>query len=165
MRPRRGQQVRDGAVGGSDSPNASGESEWRRRRLRTWNSCRASWIKHQLRRHDDARHDRLPRRVLTVCSISGDACEAISHDGQPVAGTDPKWSNDEATIFFLRTTPNRGLRHELWAIDDDGSNERKLFDVGPIAATDVDFAVARDGQIVWAKVDRGQSELWTAKLE
>lgn len=54
--------------------------------------------------------------------------------------------------------------HELWVVDSDGENERKLLDFGPIYGTDIQYDVAADDQIVGAQYRRHRTELWMATL-
>ncbi len=61
---------------------------------------------------------------LYLVSLSGNAPRKLL-TAQPAESTDsePKWSPDGKTIVFTRNT---GGKHELWLVDRDGQNARKL---------------------------------------
>lgn len=100
---------------------------------------------------------------LVICEAVPETCRGLSGDDEPFPGTHPRWSSDGTRIFFFRTAQDP-QHHELWVVDRNGKNSRRLFDVGPIASSDVQFAVVRDDHIVWAQYDRGDDEIWLARF-
>ena len=101
---------------------------------------------------------------LVICPVTGDACEVLSSAAGPVRGVHPGWSSDESRIFFLRLPDADPSASELWVVDRDGRNQRKLVDLAPRDFVDRRFDVTPDDQIIWNRVDRGSEEIWMAAL-
>jgi hypothetical protein len=54
---------------------------------------------------------------------------------------------------------------EIWSIDRDGANRRKLVEIGPYDPRSVYFSVAEDDSIIWNQFDReGGDEIWMAEV-
>ncbi len=56
-----------------------------------------------------------------------------------------------------------GMR-EVWTALLDGTNARKIADIGPLQADGWDYDVLPTGQIVFARVNASRREFWAADL-
>jgi Tol biopolymer transport system component len=102
---------------------------------------------------------------LMICeAVAPESCGSISANGDAFPGTRPRWSSDESRIFFLRSAKDKPQIHDLWVVGRNGENAERLFEVGPIASSDVQFAIARNDRVIWAQYDRGDDEIWMARL-
>jgi lipoprotein-anchoring transpeptidase ErfK/SrfK len=70
---------------------------------------------------------------LFVVGVNGESHQLISAQPGSTSDTDPRWSPDGKTILFTRTSDNNkngqyepGDPHEVWLVDQDGLNPRKL---------------------------------------
>ena len=95
---------------------------------------------------------------------SGAECEILSNDGEPVLGAQPKWSSDESLVYFRRSTADVD-RKEVWVVNRDGSNARKLVEYGPLQTLDPAFVLLPDGNVLWKKYERGDDEIWMAEID
>jgi hypothetical protein len=99
-------------------------------------------------------------RIL-VCPREGSECRVIGE------GRSASWSGDGARIYFQR--PGRrldvpGLRSiELWVMEGDGQNPRRVALLEPQLSHATPVAVSRDDQVAWVQVRREKSELWLAE--
>jgi TolB protein len=93
--------------------------------------------------------------VITLCRVADGSCRSISR------GRNPKWSVADNRIYFTR--PARAAE-QLWSIAIDGSDERRMSDLGVFSALAGFIDVSRDGILTWAPFQPGRQELWTATL-
>lgn len=97
-------------------------------------------------------HDGQVRR----CTLDPLICERVTD------GFRARLSTDGETIYFHRHL--RGTRWQLWAVDADGSSERRLGVTGPHGRLDRTFAVTPEGEVIYTRYQPGESDLWTASL-
>ena len=98
---------------------------------------------------------------ILVCPRDGSGCRVVGE------GRSASWSGDASRIYFER--PGRrlddpGLRsRELWVMEPDGRNPRRVAVLEPqhILATPV--AVSREDLVAWVQVRRAKPELWLAE--
>ena len=72
----------------------------------------------------------------------------------------PVWIADDARIMFMRATTR--TEGEVWSINVDGTNARKIVNVGPFRVIDLAFDATPTGEIIWAEFNQGRHELWQA---
>jgi Tol biopolymer transport system component len=94
---------------------------------------------------------------IMVCPSSGGACKVLT------TGKRPKWSGDGSRIYFFRAAQTRDS-FELWSSADDGSEEKRIAQLGPFRPAEAHFDVSSRGQIVWAPFREGRQELWLAEI-
>jgi hypothetical protein len=70
---------------------------------------------------------------LFVAGVNGDTRQLIPSQPGGTSDSNPKWSPDGKTVAFTRTYDNDkngkfepGDQHEVWLVDQDGQNPRKL---------------------------------------
>jgi Tol biopolymer transport system component len=95
-------------------------------------------------------------RIL-ACPVAGGACKVLTR------GNRLRWSGDGSRIFFFRTTRSANS-FELWSAAGDGSDEKKIAQLGPFRPTEVHFDVSSRGEIVWVRFEEGRQELWLAEI-
>jgi Tol biopolymer transport system component len=101
---------------------------------------------------------------MAICPATGEACEVLTHAGEPVPGEQPRWSSDESRIFFRRPGSARNM-HEVWVVNRDGSDAHRVLEYGPLQFLNRPFEVTADDKILWVRYDRGANEIWTAAIE
>jgi Tol biopolymer transport system component len=101
--------------------------------------------------------------ALVVCDAIGADCETLANDEGPIRGGRPRWSLDEARIFFRRAA-DRPLYSVLWAVDRDGKNVTRLFEFGPFEPDNVYYGVAADDTIIWNQLEQTPSEIWMSDV-
>lgn len=101
--------------------------------------------------------------TLVVCDAAGADCETLANNEGPIRGGRPRWSLDEARIFFRRAA-GRPLYSALWAVDRDGDNVTRLFEFGPFDPDNVYYGVGADDTIVWNQFEQTPSEIWIADI-
>jgi Tol biopolymer transport system component len=93
------------------------------------------------------------------------ACPA---DGQPcrtlVRGFRPIPFRDGVRFFYVRDTGAALAMREVWTALLDGTNARKVADIGPLQTNAWDYDILPTGQIVFARVNASRRELWAADL-
>jgi Tol biopolymer transport system component len=94
---------------------------------------------------------------IMVCPSAGGACRVLT------TGNRPKWSGDGSRIYFFRDAHSRDS-FDLWSCANDGSDEKKIAQLGPFRPAEVHFDVSSRGQIVWAPFRGGRQELWLAEI-
>lgn len=102
--------------------------------------------------------------ALVVCGASGEDCKTVANGDMPVRGNRPRWSLDEARIFFRRPTA-RSLYSTLWVVDRDGQDATRLFDLGPFEPDNFFYGVAADDTIVWNQFEQTPSEIWMSDVK
>ena len=73
-------------------------------------------------------------------------------------------SSDDARIFFLRPIRPGGVDRELWSVDTDGKNIRKIAVIGPWVVNSTLFDVSPDNRIVRVRPQSSAHRLWLADL-
>ena len=66
-------------------------------------------------------------------------------------------------MYFTRPGDTGGT-HDLWSIALDGTGEAMVHRLGAFRAIDVFFDISPAKQIVWAPLDAGTPQLWTAQI-
>jgi hypothetical protein len=94
---------------------------------------------------------------IMICPVTGRACNDL------LPGTRPKWSRDGKTIYFFRST-ERPEWFDLWRAASNGTQERKLAQLGPFTASEAHFDISSRGKVVWAPFQEGRQELWLAEI-
>jgi serine/threonine protein kinase len=92
------------------------------------------------------------------------ACAADGPCRTLVEGNAGTPSHDDTRIFFLRNVRPGGTDRELWSVDSDGRNLRKVAVIGPWGANAVVFDVSPDGRIVRPRPLSSEHRLWLADL-
>jgi hypothetical protein len=54
---------------------------------------------------------------------------------------------------------------EVWTANTDGTNARKLTDIGPLPPEGYDYDVSPRNQIVFPRFNASRRELWAADLK
>ena len=106
-----------------------------------------------------------------ICTVSTGECGTIdtgtdANDFWAVGGLGhyARWSSDESRVFFNRRSQRPGIL-ELWVVDRDGNNARRLFEYGPVDPLDGRFQVLSDDRILWNElVPSHRAELWSATI-
>ena len=74
-------------------------------------------------------------------------------------------SHDGSSLFFVRDTgADRNLR-ELWMSSVDGSNPRKVGNIGPLPPDIWGYDVSPTNQIGYTRLNASRRELWLANLK
>jgi Tol biopolymer transport system component len=111
----------------------------------------------------DPRWSQDGRRLLGAWDAQAWMCQADSGECLAITkGDSPVWAADERRILLLR--PRTRVEGEVWSVALDGSDERKVVNVGPFRVIDVAFDVAPGGQVIWAEFNQGRHELWHATV-
>lgn len=100
---------------------------------------------------------------LVTCDVGTSACTGLAGENVNLPGHNPRWSADRSDIFFLRRAREPQM-HEVWAVGRDGGEPRRLFEIGPIAPSDIQFAVTGGDRVVWVQRAREESEIWMARI-
>lgn len=101
-----------------------------------------------------------PDRGVVTCAVDGSSCREITEGRWPV------WSGDGSRIYFLRGGASTVTgRYELWSVNVDGSDTRKLRSIGPFTAIDIFFDVSPRDLMVWGEYREGRREIWAARVE
>ena len=102
--------------------------------------------------------------TLVLCDAPTFDCTPILHDGEPVGGAIPRWSADETRIFFRRALQGKPGFADIWVVGRDGSDLRRLVEIGPYDPRSVFFGIDEDDNIVWNEFDSlGSAEIWMAE--
>jgi Tol biopolymer transport system component len=96
--------------------------------------------------------------VVVICRVADETCRPITR------GSTPKWSPGDGRLYFLRPA-GPGGSYALWTIAVDGTDERRIADLGTFRQIDTFFDVSKDGLITWAPMTAGSAQLWTATLK
>jgi serine/threonine protein kinase/Tol biopolymer transport system component len=102
-------------------------------------------------------HEPKRGQSIVICRVLDASCRTLTH------GSQPKWSVGDGRIYFLRQTPT-GV-HDLWSIAVDGTDERRVAELGTFRSTDVFFDVSRQGLLTFAPFRAGRQEIWTASIK
>ncbi len=92
------------------------------------------------------------------------ACDADGPCRTLAEGNAGRPSHDDTHIFFLRDVRPGRVDRELWSVDSDGKNLRKIAVIGPWDASAVAFDVSPDSRIARAKPLSSEHRLWLADL-
>lgn len=90
---------------------------------------------------------------IMICPAEGSSCRRLT------LGYSPRWSTDDAHIYFYRSSALRD-GEELWSITREGTSERMLVNLRPMHPIGDFFDVSPTGQIVWVQYQPGKHELW-----
>jgi Tol biopolymer transport system component len=101
--------------------------------------------------------DTVPIGKIVACSADG-PCRILAEGsaGQP--------SHDDARIFFVRMSRPGSVDRELWSVDSNGTNLRKITVIGPWSSSAVAFDVSPRGRIVRPEPLSSEHRLWVADL-
>jgi Tol biopolymer transport system component len=94
---------------------------------------------------------------IVACAADG-PCRTLAEGdrGRP--------SHDDTQIFFLRIVRAGRVDREVWSVDSDGKNLRKIAVISPWDVTSVWFDVSPDSRIVRARPLSSEHRLWVADL-
>jgi Tol biopolymer transport system component len=95
--------------------------------------------------------------VIVICTVADEKCRPITR------GLSPKFSPQDDRLYFLRAA-GRGS-YALWTVAVDGTDERRVAELGSFRQIDIFFDVSKDGLITWAPMTPGSAQLWTATLK
>ena len=95
--------------------------------------------------------------VVVICQVADASCRQVATGGSP------KWGPGGDRLYFTRPGATTGTL-DLWTIAIDGSNERRITELGVMRAGDAFIDVSRTGQIAWAPLRAGVHALWTAQV-
>lgn len=93
---------------------------------------------------------------VTVCLVADASCRRLT------AGRMPRWSTADGRLYFMR--PSGSDTWDLWTIATDGTDERRLFNLGAFRAIDTFFDVSKRGDVVWAPFHAGERQVWSAMV-
>jgi hypothetical protein len=74
----------------------------------------------------------------------------------------PRRSAGDGRIYFVRPAGRDTV--DLWSIAADGTDERRLFNLGAFRAIDIFFDVSKRGDVVWAPFHAGERQVWSAMV-
>ena len=94
---------------------------------------------------------------IVICPSAGGPCRDV------VRGRSPVWSHDRARVYFRGLPARRGYA-EVRSVRNDGTDERKEVDIGPMPDLSDSFDVTSGGEIVWVRFEQGRRELWMMDL-
>ena len=94
---------------------------------------------------------------VALCPKAGSRCTVVT------AGLRPKWSGDGSRLYFLRATERPGW-FATYSAALDGSDARRIDEIGPFRPFEIHFDMSRRGHAVWAPMHSGRHELWLADL-
>lgn len=107
---------------------------------------------------------RLGDYTLLLCDAGAAACEPLLDGDEEIAGAVPRWSHDEARVFFRRALQDKPGHADIWVVSLDGGKAERLVEVGPYEPLNFFFAVAHDDSIIWPRVgSRGNPEIWMTR--
>ncbi|MDX1632020.1 MAG: hypothetical protein R3234_09175, partial [Thermoanaerobaculia bacterium] len=86
---------------------------------------------------------------IHLCAADGSSCREVT------GGWDARVSADGESLYVLRGSPPVAWRHDLGTGDDE-----RLVTMEPYDATDFDWGVTPEGEIVFHTQQRGDRELW-----
>jgi serine/threonine protein kinase len=95
-------------------------------------------------------------RWITVCRVADASCRRIT------SGVMSRWSASDGRIYFVR--PAGRDTTDLWTIAADGTDERRVFNLGAFRSIDVFFDVSKRGDVVWAPFRPGDRQVWSAMV-
>ena len=101
--------------------------------------------------------DRAALTLVVICHVTDESCRPVTTGGSP------KWGPDGNRLYFTRPGAATDAL-DLWTITIDGSNERRIADLGTMRSGDVFIDVSRSGQVAWAPRRAGTHALWTAQM-
>jgi hypothetical protein len=61
-------------------------------------------------------------------------------------------------LYFVRRAARDTI--DLWTIAADGTDERRLFNLGAFRPIDIFFDVSKRGDVVWAPFLQGDRQVW-----
>jgi serine/threonine protein kinase len=93
---------------------------------------------------------------VTVCLVADASCRRLT------PGRVPRWSAADGRLYFLREAGRDTM--DLWSIAADGTDERRLFNLGAFRAIDIFFDVSKRGEVVWAPFQPGERQVWSAMV-
>jgi Tol biopolymer transport system component len=96
---------------------------------------------------------------LLICPVDPGPCRHVGHSG--AVG---RWSPDGRRVYFQRPLGNYN-ETELWSVDVDGGDARKLLTFHSEATYLSSFDVTPSGHIVLSRLQEGRQQLWLAELE
>jgi Tol biopolymer transport system component len=96
-------------------------------------------------------------RWVTVCVVADGTCRRLTQ------GYMPRWSPNDGRLYFVRLVA--GGSTDLWTIAADGTDERRVFDLGAFRPIDVFFDVSKQGEVVWAPFHAGDRQVWSAAIK
>jgi Tol biopolymer transport system component/predicted Ser/Thr protein kinase len=94
---------------------------------------------------------------IAVCVVAEASCRQVT------AGRMPRWSWGDGRLYFLRNA--QGGTQDLWTIATDGTDERRLFNLGAFRAIDAFFDVSKRDEVVWAPFKAGDRQVWRAEVK
>ncbi len=94
---------------------------------------------------------------IAACASHG-PCRVLAQ------GTHGTPSSDDARVFFLRLVRPGLVDYEVWSVEIDGTNTRRLGVVGPWELQNLLFDVSPDNQILRSRPLSSPARLWLADL-
>lgn len=102
--------------------------------------------------------------ALLLCAAQTLSCKPIMESEAPVDGAMPRWSHDEARVFFRRALPDKPGYAEIWVVSRHGGEPERLFELGPYEPLSFFFDVASDDSVIWNQYDsHGSPEIWMTR--
>jgi serine/threonine protein kinase len=95
-------------------------------------------------------------RLITMCRVADASCRRLT------SGLMPRRSAGDGRIYFVRPAGRDTV--DLWSIAADGTDERRLFNLGAFRAIDIFFDVSKRGDVVWAPFHAGERQVWSAMV-
>ena len=93
---------------------------------------------------------------ITVCRVADATCRRLT------TGRMPRWSPADGRLYFVRPVGRDTM--DLWTIAADGTDERRLFNLGAFRPIDIFFDVSKRGDVVWAPFLQGDRQVWSASV-
>lgn len=93
---------------------------------------------------------------IVVCQVAEGSRRRLTR------GTAPRWSPGDGRIYFVRVAAEG--TSDLWTIAADGTDERRLFNLGAFRAIDAFFDVSKRNEVVWAPYKAGDRQVWSAAV-
>jgi serine/threonine protein kinase/Tol biopolymer transport system component len=96
---------------------------------------------------------------VAACPADGQLCRTL------VRGFYPIPAPDGSRLFYLRDTGAALRMREVWTSSLDGTNPRKVADIGPLPPDAWGYDVSKSGQILFTRLNSSRRELWMAELK
>ena len=98
------------------------------------------------------------RWIVAACPADGQPCRTLVRGFRPIP------SRDGHRLFYIRDTGAALRMREVWSASLDGTNARKVADIGPLLPDGWGYDISPTNQILFARTNASRRELWAADL-
>ena len=107
----------------------------------------------------DPSGDAWNRWNVAACPADGQPCRTLVRGFRPIP------SRDGNRLFYIRDTGAALRMREVWTASLDGTNARKVADIGPLMPDGWGYDISPTNQILFARTNASRRELWAADLK